>query len=666
MTGSWDYLPQIRKAWADRTPNMSWPLSTAFFTSVLATVLAITALILNWEVQCTYLKVFLIVFVARKWIITVLMFDRALYRLPLGLTEPDPDIDEERHNGIAIYLTRLFTWHGYAMFFFGSCYVFVYGFSRYLSSAPVIVGVAMTFACMGLTPFFALLLLVFLTMALLYFLYLVLMCMIWPCERCGLTRRRAISRRNGGYQSSGTTNTTDLRQVAQALEDGEAGQRSGGGFGTVDSLKITPAMAAIPIVIFRKPKKVADSKTVPSSPSSTTTSNGAGVSGGRDEKDPAMAVSTHMNTLPVVVLRSNRLDSGAATPQRTPSRPTTVLIASLTPGQTSTDRLDGGSSGVRDQSSSSSSSSSSTGSLQSRRASRVLGELPVTIDIPPVPALINNSDNDSQNDAINRMPISMSALCNYTSTSGGGIAGYDQNRTNAARSRSASLTLDTVITIPPPLPAVPTSASLSTNLTTSGIGSVANTPAMSSVPIPFNQSARPLSQASSIASFIPCASAHEMDESEHRRSAYLQPTPIPNPVSAAGALTNTTTSVITNAAIASSGLNVLNHLDRAYLRANTPLTGVKSSTSASSQQQTQASVLSAASITATVSTGTPSIEEEDENYPVITDEECAICLFDFEHGDQLRHLPCDHFFHQTCVDRWLVKNAFCPKCKRGI
>jgi hypothetical protein len=57
---------------------------------------------LNWGVPNLYLKAFLIVFVIRKWIVTFLMADRALYRLPLHLTEPDPDIDEERHNGIAI------------------------------------------------------------------------------------------------------------------------------------------------------------------------------------------------------------------------------------------------------------------------------------------------------------------------------------------------------------------------------------------------------------------------------------------------------------------------------------------------------------------------------------------------------------------------------------
>ncbi|KAF8947085.1 hypothetical protein BGZ47_010330 [Haplosporangium gracile] len=65
-------------------------------------LLAVAALALNWEAPSVYLKIFLVAFVVRKWVATLLMVDRALYRLPLNLTEPDPDIDEERHNGVAI------------------------------------------------------------------------------------------------------------------------------------------------------------------------------------------------------------------------------------------------------------------------------------------------------------------------------------------------------------------------------------------------------------------------------------------------------------------------------------------------------------------------------------------------------------------------------------
>jgi hypothetical protein len=35
--------------------------------------------------------------------------------------------------------------------------------------------------------------------------------------------------------------------------------------------------------------------------------------------------------------------------------------------------------------------------------------------------------------------------------------------------------------------------------------------------------------------------------------------------------------------------------------------------------------------------------------------ECAICLCDFELGDRVRILPCNHIFHMEEVDEWLVK-----------
>ncbi|KAM0933406.1 putative transcription factor C2H2 family [Dioscorea sansibarensis] len=42
---------------------------------------------------------------------------------------------------------------------------------------------------------------------------------------------------------------------------------------------------------------------------------------------------------------------------------------------------------------------------------------------------------------------------------------------------------------------------------------------------------------------------------------------------------------------------------------------------------------------------------------------CCICLAKYVDNDELRELPCTHFFHTECVDKWLKINASCPLCK---
>ncbi|XP_028756148.1 E3 ubiquitin-protein ligase At1g63170-like isoform X2 [Neltuma alba] len=42
---------------------------------------------------------------------------------------------------------------------------------------------------------------------------------------------------------------------------------------------------------------------------------------------------------------------------------------------------------------------------------------------------------------------------------------------------------------------------------------------------------------------------------------------------------------------------------------------------------------------------------------------CCICLAKYADNDDLRELPCLHFFHVACVDKWLKINASCPLCK---
>eukprot|EP00732_Lithocolla_globosa_P002627 Lithocolla_globosa_v1_NODE_1774_length_2345_cov_78.798253.p1 type:complete len:347 gc:universal NODE_1774_length_2345_cov_78.798253:46-1086(+) len=46
---------------------------------------------------------------------------------------------------------------------------------------------------------------------------------------------------------------------------------------------------------------------------------------------------------------------------------------------------------------------------------------------------------------------------------------------------------------------------------------------------------------------------------------------------------------------------------------------------------------------------------------------CAVCLDDFEVGEQVRELPCTHDFHVHCIDPWLLRHSrLCPTCKRDV
>eukprot|EP00871_Galdieria_phlegrea_P005052 jgi/Galph1/5548/GphlegSOOS_G4195.1 len=45
---------------------------------------------------------------------------------------------------------------------------------------------------------------------------------------------------------------------------------------------------------------------------------------------------------------------------------------------------------------------------------------------------------------------------------------------------------------------------------------------------------------------------------------------------------------------------------------------------------------------------------------------CCICLSEFELDECLKKLPCSHFFHKACIERWLVENACCPIDKARV
>ncbi|GKV10525.1 hypothetical protein SLEP1_g21874 [Rubroshorea leprosula] len=58
-----------------------------------------------------------------------------------------------------------------------------------------------------------------------------------------------------------------------------------------------------------------------------------------------------------------------------------------------------------------------------------------------------------------------------------------------------------------------------------------------------------------------------------------------------------------------------------------------------------------------------------KSHKLQTDEaaQCYICLVEYEDGDSLRILPCNHEFHKLCIDKWLKEiHRVCPLCRGDI
>ncbi|EWM24570.1 e3 ubiquitin-protein ligase [Nannochloropsis gaditana] len=45
---------------------------------------------------------------------------------------------------------------------------------------------------------------------------------------------------------------------------------------------------------------------------------------------------------------------------------------------------------------------------------------------------------------------------------------------------------------------------------------------------------------------------------------------------------------------------------------------------------------------------------------------CAVCISEYAPDEDVRLLPCAHYFHASCVDEWLKVNASCPTCRASI
>jgi len=45
------------------------------------------------------------------------------------------------------------------------------------------------------------------------------------------------------------------------------------------------------------------------------------------------------------------------------------------------------------------------------------------------------------------------------------------------------------------------------------------------------------------------------------------------------------------------------------------------------------------------------------------DQNCAVCKYTFDIGEELLKLPCQHLYHPECILPWLKNNNTCPVCR---
>jgi hypothetical protein len=45
------------------------------------------------------------------------------------------------------------------------------------------------------------------------------------------------------------------------------------------------------------------------------------------------------------------------------------------------------------------------------------------------------------------------------------------------------------------------------------------------------------------------------------------------------------------------------------------------------------------------------------------DLQCAVCMSEYEDGEMVRVLTCEHAFHCGCIDAWMAENGTCPMCR---
>ena len=90
------------------------------------------------------------------------------------------------------------------------------------------------------------------------------------------------------------------------------------------------------------------------------------------------------------------------------------------------------------------------------------------------------------------------------------------------------------------------------------------------------------------------------------------------------------------------------------------------SPAAAEHHSTQEEQATTADIETLSCTSAPTSHTQVEDHAADPDESltCSICTEDFERGQDVRVLPCNHSFHPACIDPWLLNvSGTCPLCR---
>jgi hypothetical protein len=50
----------------------------------------------------------------------------------------------------------------------------------------------------------------------------------------------------------------------------------------------------------------------------------------------------------------------------------------------------------------------------------------------------------------------------------------------------------------------------------------------------------------------------------------------------------------------------------------------------------------------------------------IKDEKCPICVSNYEIGEKITKIECNHIYHTNCISEWVKYKSECPVCRRSI